>query len=57
MYGAKSYELQMYNGKSFETVYTGSGTSWSSKNKKMFPKSPYSTSSSYKLDGTGLNFQ
>ncbi|MEY8742793.1 DNRLRE domain-containing protein [Bacillales bacterium AN1005] len=54
MYGAKSYELQMYNGKSFETVYTGTGTSWSSKNKKMFPKSPYSTSSSYKLDGTGV---
>lgn len=54
MNGAKSYELQMYNGKSFETVYTGTGTSWSSKNKKMFPKSPYSTSSSYKLDGTGV---
>lgn len=54
MYGAKSYELQMYNGKSFETVYTGTGTSWSSKNKKMFPKSPYSTSSSYKLDSTGV---
>ncbi|MEI2467798.1 DNRLRE domain-containing protein [Niallia taxi] len=52
--GAKSYELQMYNGKSFETVYTGTGTSWSSKNKKIFPKSPYSTSSSYKLDGTGV---
>lgn len=52
--GAKSYELQMYNGKSFETVYTGTGTTWSSKNKKIFPKSPYSTSSSYKLDGTGV---
>uniref|UniRef100_UPI0040444719 DNRLRE domain-containing protein n=1 Tax=Niallia sp. 03133 TaxID=3458060 RepID=UPI0040444719 len=54
VYGANSYELQMYNGKSFETVYTGSGTSWSSKGKKIFPKAPYSTSSSYKLDGTGV---
>ncbi|WP_445492606.1 DNRLRE domain-containing protein [Niallia sp. 03133] len=54
VYGATSYELQMYNGKSFETVYTGTGTSWSSKGKNIFPKAPYSTSSSYKLDGTGV---
>ncbi|MEK4671145.1 DNRLRE domain-containing protein [Niallia sp. FSL R7-0271] len=54
VYGAESYELQMFNGKSFEKVYSGTGTSWSSKGKKIFPKTPYSTSSSYKLDGSGV---
>jgi len=53
VYGAKSYELQMYDGKGFETVYNGTATSWTSKSKKIFPKAPYSTSSTYKLDGSG----
>ncbi|USK83143.1 DNRLRE domain-containing protein [Peribacillus asahii] len=53
-YGATSYDLQMYDGKGYQTIYSGSGTSWSSKGKKIFPKSPYSTSSTYKTDGTGV---
>ncbi|MCO7125914.1 DNRLRE domain-containing protein [Sporolactobacillus shoreicorticis] len=51
--GASSYSLQMFDGKGFETVYTGSATSWSSQGKKLFPKTPYSSSSTYKLDGSG----
>lgn len=51
--GAKSYQLQMFDGKGFQTVYTGTATSWTSKSKKIFPLTPYSTSSTYKLDGTG----
>ncbi|MCL1632797.1 DNRLRE domain-containing protein [Sporolactobacillus sp. CPB3-1] len=51
--GASAYELQLFDGKGFETVYSGSGTSWTSKGKNIFPKAPYSSSSTYKLDGTG----
>jgi len=55
VYGATGgYELQMFNGKSFETIYTGTATTWSSKDKKIFPKTPYSTSSTFKLDKTGV---
>ncbi len=54
IYGASSYQLQMYNGVGYQTVYSGTATSWTSKGKKIFPKSPYSTSSAYKLDGTGV---
>lgn len=53
IYGATSYELQMFNGKTFEKVYAGTGTSWTSKGKKIFPLAPHSTTSAYKLDGTG----
>ncbi|KRF58741.1 hypothetical protein ASG97_22790 [Bacillus sp. Soil745] len=54
VYGANSYDLQMYDGKGYQTVYSGSGTNWSSKGKKIFPKSPYSTSSAYRTDSTGV---
>ncbi|MED4941122.1 DNRLRE domain-containing protein, partial [Heyndrickxia coagulans] len=50
----ESYSLQMYDGKSYETVYKGTATSWTTKGKKIFPKSPYSTSSAFKTDGTGV---
>lgn len=53
-YGADSYDLQIYNGNGYQTIYSGSATSWSSKGKKIFPKAPYSTSSLYKTDGTGV---
>lgn len=53
IYGAQSYELQMFNGKTFEKVYAGTGTSWTTKGKKIFPLAPYSTTSAYKLDGSG----
>ncbi|WKB37075.1 DNRLRE domain-containing protein [Terrilactibacillus sp. S3-3] len=32
--GASSYDLQMFDGKGFETVYSGTATSWTSKSKK-----------------------
>jgi len=53
VFGAKSYKLQMFDGYRYETVYTGSGLNWTSKDKKIFPKAPFSSSSRYKLDGTG----
>lgn len=53
VFGASSYKLQMFDGYRYETVYTGSGLNWTSKDKKIFPKAPYSSSSRYKLDGTG----
>ncbi|MDM5221124.1 DNRLRE domain-containing protein [Peribacillus sp. NJ11] len=54
VHGAKSYDLQMYDGKGYQTIYSGTSTSWSSKGKKIFPKAPYSTSSTYKTDSTGV---
>ena len=54
VHGAQSYDLQMYDGKGYQTIYSGTGTSWSSKGKKIFPKAPYSTSSTYRTDGTGI---
>ncbi|MCP1155010.1 DNRLRE domain-containing protein [Peribacillus frigoritolerans] len=54
VHGAKSYDLQMYDGKSYQTIYSGTSTSWSSKGKKIFPKAPYSTSTTYKTDSTGV---
>ncbi|MGG4266077.1 DNRLRE domain-containing protein [Peribacillus simplex] len=54
VHGAKSYDLQMYDGKGYQTIYSGTGTNWSSKGKKIFPKSPYTTSSTYRTDGTGI---
>jgi len=53
VFGAKSYKLQMFDGYRYEMVYTGSGLNWTSKDKKIFPKAPFSSSSRYKLDGTG----
>lgn len=54
VHGAKSYDLQMYDGKGYQTIYSGTSTSWSTKGKKIFPKAPYSTSSTYKTDSTGV---
>ncbi|MEI2358745.1 DNRLRE domain-containing protein [Mesobacillus zeae] len=54
VYGAQSYDLQIFDGKGYQTIYSGSSTSWSTKGKKIFPKSPYSTRSAYKTDGTGV---
>lgn len=54
VYGAQSYDLQLFDGKGYQTIYSGTTTSWSTKGKKIFPKSPYTTSSSYKTDGTGV---
>ncbi|MEJ9232985.1 DNRLRE domain-containing protein [Peribacillus butanolivorans] len=54
VYGAQSYDLQIFDGKGYQTIYSGTSTSWSTKGKKIFPKSPYTTSSSYKTDGTGV---
>ncbi|MGG4155065.1 RHS repeat domain-containing protein [Peribacillus muralis] len=54
VHGAQAYDLQMYDGKGYQTIYSGTGTSWSSKGKKIFPKAPYSTSSTYWTDGTGI---
>ncbi|MFT8318726.1 MAG: DNRLRE domain-containing protein [Sporolactobacillus sp.] len=51
--GASSYTLQMFDGKTYENVYTGTDTSWSSKGKNIFPKAPYSSSSTFKTDGSG----
>lgn len=53
VFGASSYKLQMFDGYRYETIYTGSGLSWTSKDKKIFPKAPFTSSSRYKLDGTG----
>lgn len=53
VFGASSYKLQMFDGYRYETVYTGSALSWTSKDKKIFPKAPFSSSSRYKMDGTG----
>lgn len=53
VFGASSYKLQMFDGYRYETIYTGSALNWTSKDKKMFPKAPFSSSSRYKLDGTG----
>ncbi len=40
-------------GTDMRRFYTGSGLSWTSKDKKIFPKAPFTSSSRYKLDGTG----
>lgn len=54
VYGATGYKLLMYDGAAYKEVYTGTATSWSSKGKKIFPKSPYTTSSTYVTDGSGV---
>ncbi|WP_146551934.1 DNRLRE domain-containing protein [Rummeliibacillus sp. SL167] len=54
VYGATSYDLQMFDGKSYESVYKGTATSWNSKGKKVFPKSPYKTTSTYSTNQTGV---
>lgn|GEM_PF-746195 len=51
--GASSYKLQMFDGYRYETIYSGNALSWTSRDKKIFPKAPFSSSSRYKLDGTG----
>jgi len=54
VYGATGYKLLIYDGAAYKEVYTGTATSWSSKGKKIFPKSPYTTSSTYVTDGSGV---
>ncbi|OMC79200.1 DNRLRE domain-containing protein [Viridibacillus sp. FSL H8-0123] len=53
VYGADSYELQMYDGKDFQSVYSGTATTWTAKGKKLFPKKPYAASNTYK-EGKGV---
>jgi len=53
IYGATGYDLQMFDGKSYQSVYNGPALSWSSKGKKVFPKAPYKTTSVYSKTKTG----
>ncbi|KON68885.1 hypothetical protein AKG34_08850 [Peribacillus butanolivorans] len=53
-YGAKGYDLQMFDGKSYQSVYQGTATSWSSKGQMVFPKAPYKTTSVYSTTKSGV---
>lgn len=37
MLGAKAYKLQLFDGKGWQTVYTGASTSYNTKDKKIWP--------------------
>ncbi|WP_147016195.1 DNRLRE domain-containing protein, partial [Kurthia sibirica] len=54
VYGATGYKLMMYDGSEYKEVYNGTATSWTSKGKKIFPKAPYSTTSTYVAEGKGV---
>ncbi|RPJ94053.1 RHS repeat protein [Rummeliibacillus sp. TYF005] len=54
VYGATSYDLQMFDGKGYQSIYKGTATSWNSKGQKVFPKAPYSSSSTYSTSKSGV---
>ncbi|MCM3318049.1 DNRLRE domain-containing protein [Rummeliibacillus stabekisii] len=56
VYGAKGYKLLLYDGAKYEEVYSGTANSWSSKGKKIFPKSPYKATTTFAKEGAGVEF-
>lgn len=56
VYGAKGYKLLLYDGAKYEEVYSGTANSWTSKGKKIFPKSPYKASTTFAKEGAGVEF-
>lgn len=56
VYGAKGYKLLLYDGAKYEEVYSGTANSWTSKGKKIFPKSPYKTTTTFTAEGAGVEF-
>lgn len=52
--GATGYDLQMFDGKTYQSIYQGTALSWSSKGLKVFPKSPYKTTSVYSTTKAGV---
>ncbi|MGF9977327.1 DNRLRE domain-containing protein [Viridibacillus arvi] len=54
VYGATGYDLQMYDGKSYQSIYEGTATSWNSKGQKVFPKAPYKVASAYSKSKAGV---
>ncbi|MBK3496834.1 RHS repeat-associated core domain-containing protein [Viridibacillus sp. YIM B01967] len=54
IYGATGYDLQMFDGKGYQSIYQGTATSWNSKGQKVFPKAPYKTTSTYSTSKAGV---
>lgn len=58
--GATSYDIQIYNGSTYERIPVGNTTQWSSKGKGIFPTDSQlnssSTSSIFRKNGDGTDF-
>lgn len=56
--GAKEYQIAVFNGKEYQYYWAGTGTSWSTKNMKIWPRKDEVEKGQYSLhtDGQGAEF-